>query len=382
MKSSTDISRLISAKILSQPLSEAEQQQLDAWLEAAEANRTLYKQIESLQAASQIIKLDEEEYGRKMAARFKQSITPSIENSNRRKQLYAWLGSIAAIALLVLSVTLYENRQPEAEITKKTAIIIQPGKTGAILTLANGESIQLDQNHKEVEKIIDSLYVADAGKVKSAEQEYHTLSIPAGEEFFYQLDDNTSVWLNSQTELRFPKKFKKEERKVYLKGEAFFDVAKDNKRPFIVSMEQGDIRVYGTRFNITNYAESPLSAVLVEGSIGFTTLQGKEVKIKPSEKLTYEQDKAAISICTVDTSLYTAWIEHLFIFNGQPLEEIMTNLSRWYNFKVSFASDDIRHIRLSGRLYRHEDIRVLLDSYETTTGLQFEIKDRTILITK
>lgn len=382
MKLSADISRLISAKILNQSLSEAEQQQLDAWLEAAEANRTLYNQIESLQAASQIIKLDEEEYGRKMAARFKQAITPSIENPNRGKRLYTWLGSVAAVALLVLSVTLYKNYQPEAKVIKKTAIIIQPGKTGAILTLANGESIQLDQNHKEVEKLIDSLYVADAGKVQSAEQEYHTLSIPAGEEFFYQLGDNTSVWLNSQTELRFPKEFKKGERKVYLKGEAFFDVAKDSKRPFIVSMEQGDIKVYGTRFNITNYAESPLSAVLVEGSIGFTTLQGKEVKIKPSEKLTYEPDKATINICTVDTSLYTAWTEHLFIFNGQPLEEIMTNLSRWYNFKVSFASDDIRHIRLSGRLYRHEDIRVLLDSYEITTGLRFEIKDKTILITK
>lgn len=382
MKLPTDISRLIGAKILNQPLSEAEQQQLDTWLQASEANQALYKQIESLQSASQIIKLDKEEYGRKMAARFKQTISFSAENSNRRKRLYTWLGSAAAVALLILSVTLYKNHQPETEVIKKTAIIIQPGKTGAILTLANGESIQLDQSHKEVGKLIDSLYVADAHKAKSVEQEYHTLSIPAGEEFFYQLDDNTSVWLNSQTELRFPKEFKKEERKVYLKGEAFFDVAKDSKRPFIVSMEQGDIKVYGTRFNITNYAESPLSAVLVEGSIGFTTLQGKEVRIKPSEKLTYEQDKAAINICTVDTSLYTAWIEHLFIFNGQPLEEIMTNLSRWYNFKVSFASDDIRHIRLSGRLYRHEDIRVLLDSYETTTGLRFEIKDRTILITK
>ena len=184
MKLSADISRLISAKILSQPLSEAEQQQLDTWLQAAEANQTLYNQIESLQSASQIIKLDEEEYGRKMAARFKQAITPSIENPNHRKQLYAWLGSAAAIALLVLSVTLYENRQPEAKTTKKTATIIQPGKTGAILTLANGESIQLDQSHKEVEKLIDSLYIADARKVKSAEQEYHTLSIPAGEEFF------------------------------------------------------------------------------------------------------------------------------------------------------------------------------------------------------
>lgn len=382
MKLSSDISRLIAARILNQPLSEAEQEQLDTWLQAAEANQTLYDRIESLQAASQIMELDKEEYGRKMAIRFKQKISPSIEHSSRRKQLYAWLGSVAAVALLILSVTLYKNYHPETEVIKKTAIVIQPGKTGAILTLANGESIQLNQEHKEVGKIIDSLYVADTRKAKSAEPEYHTLTIPAGEEFFYRLDDNTSVWLNSQTELRFPKEFEKGERKVYLKGEAFFDVAKDSKRPFIVSMEQGNIKVYGTRFNITNYAESPLAAVLVEGSIGFTTPEGKEVKIKPSEKLTYEQDKATISVCTVDTSLYTAWTQHLFIFNGQPLEEIMTTLSRWYNFKVSFASDDIRHIRLSGQLYRHEDIRVLLDSYETTTGLRFEIKDKTILITK
>lgn len=182
--------------------------------------------------------------------------------------------------------------------------------------------------------------------------------------------------------ITFPKKFGKDERKVYLKGEAFFEVTKDNNRPFIVSMTQGDIKVYGTRFNITNYAESPLAAVLVEGSIGFTTPEGKETKIKPSEKLTYEQEKGIITVCTVDTSIYTAWVDHLFIFNGQPLEEIMTTLSRWYNFKVSFASDDIRHIRLSGQLYRHEDIRILLNSYERTTGLRFEIEDRHILITK
>ena len=190
------------------------------------------------------------------------------------------------------------------------------------------------------------------------------------------------MWLNSQTELRFPKKFGKNERKVYLKGEAFFDVTKDAKHPFIVSTEQGNITVYGTRFNVNNYAETPLSAVLVEGSIGFTTPQGKEVKIKPSEKLTYEQDKDQISVSTVDTSLYTAWVEHRFIFNGQPLEEIMTTLSRWYNFSVTFASDDIRRIRLSGQLYRHEDIRILLDSYEQTTGLKFQIENRNILITK
>lgn len=383
MKTPANISRLIAIKILGQPLSETEQQQLDAWLQASKANEALFNRIKSLQATSQILELEQEAYGQKMAERFRKKITPPHEKPNHRKHLYAWLGSVAAVVtLLILSVTLYKTSYPEAEPLKKTAHVIQPGKTGAVLTLANGESIQLNQNNKQVKKLIDSIYVEDDRQTKPAKPEFHTLSIPAGEEFFCQLDDNTSVWLNSQTELRFPKKFGKDDRKVYLKGEAFFEVTKDNNRPFIVSMTQGDIKVYGTRFNITNYAESPLAAVLVEGSIGFTTPEGKETKIKPSEKLTYEQEKGIITVCTVDTSIYTAWVDHLFIFNGQPLEEIMTTLSRWYNFKVSFASDDIRHIRLSGQLYRHEDIRILLNSYERTTGLRFEIEDRHILITK
>lgn len=411
MKELNDISRIIAASILEHPLSESEMQQLEKWLEASEANKALYHRIKELQGTSQIIELDKELYGKKMAEKFKAELRKTeqpetesrlttkvsetrrlnVQKHSRIHKWYVWIGSAAAVFLLWLTISQldsYQSRQVDSE--DNTAQVLFPGKTGAVLTLASGETIRLDQTgNQNVEQLIDSVAAAKPSKTtnigssgKSDEIAYHILTIPAGEEYFCQLDDNTSVWLNSQTELRFPKKFGKNERKVYLKGEAFFDVTKDAKHPFIVSTEQGNITVYGTRFNVNNYAETPLSAVLVEGSIGFTTPQGKEVKIKPSEKLTYEQDKDQISVSTVDTSLYTAWVEHRFIFNGQPLEEIMTTLSRWYNFSVTFASDDIRRIRLSGQLYRHEDIRILLDSYEQTTGLKFQIENRNILITK
>lgn len=381
----TDISRLIAAQILGQPLSETEQQQLDTWLQASVAHQALYNRIKCSQATSQIMQLEEQDYGQEMAERFrKQHFTHHLKHSRHRKTFYIWISSTVAVLLLILSVVLYPNKHPETKSIKKTSHIIQPGKTGAVLTLANGTSVQLDSNgNKNVEDVIDSVYTASSpSKNEPQEIIYHTLSIPAGEEYFCRLDDQTSVWLNSQTELRFPKTFSEEERKVYLKGEAFFDVTKDAEHPFIVSTEQGNITVYGTRFNVNNYAETPLSAVLVEGSIGFTTPQGKEVKIKPSERLTYEETNGKISVSTVDTSLYTAWVDHMFIFDGQPLEEIMITLARWYNFTVSFTSEDIRHIRLSGQLYRYEDIRILLDSYEQTTGLQFRIENRQIIITK
>lgn len=381
-----DISRIIAANQLGTPLSEAEKERLEAWLQASESNRQLYDRIGRLHATRQILRLEEENYGQQMAERFRQTIAARPLRRRDRRRLYAWIGSTAAAILLILSVALYKNHSVHSggEPRPDIAQTIQPGKTEALLTLAGGETICLGDadDAKNVEALIDSLYTPDADEADRGHLSYHTLSIPSGGEYFCRLDDNTAVWLNSQTELRFPRNFGKHERKVYLKGEAFFDVAHDSQRPFIVSMEQGDIRVYGTRFNLTNYDDTPLTAVLVEGSISFTPPAGSEVKMKPSEKLTYEAEKDAISICEVDTSLYTAWVNHLFVFDGQPLEEIMNTLARWYDFKVSFASDELRHIRLSGQLYRHDDIRPLLESYEQITGLHFIIQGKTISINK
>ena len=155
----------------------------------------------------------------------------------------------------------------------------------------------------------------------------------------------------------------------------------DARKPFIVRTGRGDITVYGTRFNVTDYADSPFAAVLVSGSIGFRPAQGGQtVRLRPSELLTCDAD-GHTTVTTVDPSVYTAWVDHRFVFRGQTLESIMTTLARWYDFTPVFRSDEARRIRLSGRLNRHEDIRVLLRSYEATTGLTFRIEGRNIVIT-
>lgn len=131
--------------------------------------------------------------------------------------------------------------------------LIQPGSTAAILTLADGRQFDMQSTNP------DSLHtllqqVAQADALKEADKiAYHELSVPAGGEFQYVLPDGTKVWLNSKSNLRFPENFDKEGRHVYLKGEAFFDVTKDTRNPFTVTTSGGDIRVYGTRFNVTDY---------------------------------------------------------------------------------------------------------------------------------
>ena len=169
---------------------------------------------------------------------------------------------------------------------------------------------------------------------------------------------------------------------MFLKGEAFFDVVKNKEQPFVVSLSRGNITVFGTRFNVTDYEESRLSTVLVEGSIGFETQGGQSIKLKPSERLVYDEANGTFSVEQVDPALYTAWIDKMFIFNGQPLSEIMDTLSRWYDFDITFETEDIKNIRLSGRLNRYQDIRVLLNTYEEVANIKFKIEGKSITISR
>lgn len=377
-----EISRLIAARILGASLTDDEKRRLDEWLQASPEHRETFKRVQNLEAVARLLELEQTDYGKNMAVRFKRT-------SRLRKRRYAMFRrvciSIGIAACLLVGVFVAKTYiMPSGTDTRHTAstFVITPGETAATLTLADGQRIDVrEKGQEEMARLLDS--VAHASSRKSGnELAYHTLSIPAGGEFHCFLPDGTEVWLNSQSSLRFPEAFAASERKVYLQGEAFFDVKKNTECPFIVSMSQGDIRVYGTRFNITDYENAPLSAVLVEGSIGFCPENGNPVRLHPSQRLTYNRADGNVSIETVDTSVYTAWVEKRFVFKGQTLEEIMNTLARWYDFTPVFNSDSIRHIRLSGRLNRHDDIRILLQSYEMTTGIKFRIKGRTIFITQ
>lgn len=376
MKTTTDISKLIARKILGDTLAPEEEAALQAWLSDGR-NAATYEEVKRLDLVSAMLRLEREDYGERMVARFRRTQQRRMLRLFLRRAS-VWAGVAAVVALLFLAVP-RSARRLAGDSTQQTAMTIVPGEPKAILTLADGQQIDVTGgDHRVVDRLLDSVSTALADTVA---MRYNTLSIPRGGEFRYELADGTRVWLNAESELRFPETFGGGERRVYVKGEVFFDVAHDEAHPFVVSTGRGDVRVLGTRFNLTDYAGTPLAATLVEGRIRFHTPDGRDYDVRPSQQLTFDEAGGTVDVQTVDVSVYTAWVDHQFVFRNQSLEDILTTLSRWYDFHPVFADDSLRGIRLSGRLYRGDDIRVLLDSYERAAGIRFVIRGENILVT-
>ena len=376
MKTTTDISKLIARKILGDTLAPEEEAALQAWLSDGR-NAATYEEVKRLDLVSAMLRLEREDYGERMVARFRRTQQRRMLRLFLRRAS-VWAGVAAVVALLFLAVP-RSARRLAGDSTQQTAMTIVPGEAKAILTLADGQQIDVTGgDHRVVDRLLDSVSTALADTVAVR---YNTLSIPRGGEFRYELADGTRVWLNAESELRFPETFGGGERRVYVKGEVFFDVAHDEAHPFVVSTGRGDVRVLGTRFNLTDYAGTPLAATLVEGRIRFHTPDGRDYDVRPSQQLTFDEAGGTVDVQTVDVSVYTAWVDHQFVFRNQSLEDILTTLSRWYDFHPVFADDSLRDIRLSGRLYRGDDIRVLLDSYERAAGIRFVIRGENILVT-
>ena len=375
---------LVARKALGLMLSEQEESELTAWLGASDENRRIFEQVKTFQDADKMLRLERDGYARQMAKRVMRQL--AVNGQRRvRHDLWKWMGGVAAaVAIIVCAVVWSLPEAEELPFARQEGQIV-PGKVEAVLTFANGEKLHItDTTSEEVWKerllVVDSACEGKAFVEEGQAVTYNVLAVPAGGEFFYVLPDSTRVWINSDSELRFPTNFVDGVRRVELRGEAFFDVAHDRRSPFVVTLSGGDITVYGTRFNVTDYKETGLSAVLVEGSIGFRSLQGDTVRLTPSERMVYGGDETGISVEKVDTELYTAWIDHRFVFRGQTLEEIMSTLARWYDFDIVFADEEARTIRLSGRLNRYDDIRVLLRTYEEVAGVHFGIRGREFVV--
>ena len=203
-------------------------------------------------------------------------------------------------------------------------------------------------------------------------------------EYWVTLDDGTLVHLNYDSRLIYPEKFG-DRRDVILEGEAYFMVAKDKSRQFVVHTPQGDVKVYGTEFNVNTRSKGGdgndnggLSVVLVKGSVSFTPARGKEQMLTSGQELSIVN--AQLSINEVDTAPYVAWNEGKFFFEEWPLERIMEVMARWYGREVEFKSDDIKQLKYSGNFDRYEDIHPTMEAIETITGLKITLTPDKIII--
>ena len=213
--------------------------------------------------------------------------------------------------------------------------------------------------------------------------QYNVLQTPRGGEYQITLADGSMVQLNSGTQLKFPVVFDKEKREVYLTGEAFFEVQKDEKRPFYVIADGIKIRVYGTSFNVNTHDKERVQTVLVEGSIGLSAEKGgPEYQMKPSQLGEYRRTDASVNVKTVDIEPYVSWKDGFFVFENQTMEQIMNTLSLWYDVDVFYTNEQLKNLHFTGHVKRYDQIDNILKAIKSAVGVTFTIKDRTICISK
>lgn len=215
------------------------------------------------------------------------------------------------------------------------------------------------------------------------------LVVPFGKRSNLQLADGTRVWLNAGSQLAFPQKFAGRERRVYLKGEAYFEVSRDEDRSFVVSTGQMDIRVHGTRFNVnSNDMESRLEVVLVEGSVGLLetgkrSLFAREILLVPNQRAIYDKTGTGPRIeSNVDVFYYTSWKEGLLEFRNESLRTIFDKLSRYYNVQFVADKDLKMSYRASGKLDLKESVEVVLKVVADVTPLDFRMEGRQVFVSE
>lgn len=207
----------------------------------------------------------------------------------------------------------------------------------------------------------------------------YSLSIPRGKSYHLVLDDNTEVWLNADSKLLYPSHFDDAERVVELSGEAYFKVAKDKDRPFIVKTQYLTTRVLGTEFNFRAYKNN-VEVTLVEGSIVVQQNGGKEMILTPGQNVSVIRDELEIS--TVDVRKYTSWVEGYFYFDAAKLGDIMKELGRWYNINIEFEDKQLKEYEFKFWAKRDDDIEKTINNLNQIGKVWVDIEGNKIIIKK
>lgn len=266
----------------------------------------------------------------------------------------------------------------------------QSGRNEAVLTI-NGKqrvvtAIPQDLDEEDMEGLNKGETVTTLPSTVETVEGAATLVTRHDKEFWMTLDDGTRVHLNYNTTLTYPIHFNGKTREVELTGEAFFFVAKDQKRPFIVHTPQGDVRVYGTEFDVkTSSLDREQGAiVLVSGSVGFTPKGGMETVIKPGQEISYNHSTpSSITVRNVDVTPYTAWNTGVFVFENSTLEQLMNVLAQWYSVEnVVYEDDNLRTIHFTGSLERYGDIKNVMQAITSVCDVEMIQQGETVVIRK
>ncbi len=307
-----------------------------------------------------------------------------------RKPVIISITSVAASILFFIFLHFFSSDPSETVVVEQSVQSIAPGTEKAVLILSDGSEHDLTSGEKTI-KAANGIEIKNTGTTleysgkgnQAGELKYNTLRIPRGGEYFLVLSDSTKVWLNSETTLRFPVQFAADVRNVELTGEAYFEVSKNEKVPFIVTSANQQIKVLGTQFNVSSYTENAnIYTTLVEGRVEVTTSSNPSEKIvlAPSEQSCFTKGGNQLTKRNVDVNKYVAWKSGRFVFENETLEDIMRTLSKWYDVQVVFSSESNKKLRFTGNLERYSNFNEILKKIEKTNEVKFAITNNQITI--
>lgn len=317
------------------------------------------------------------------------------QKQKKAKLVRMWTLRIAAacfVGFLALSIFLWKKSNTNQSIaqvqvnSEKYKNDIQPGGNKAVLTLADGSTIILEDSknglltHQGSTKIIKQNGKLDYSSSEHAVNEimYNTIATPRGGQYQVELPDGSEVWLNAASSLRFPTAFAGKERRVEITGEAYFEVVKNKSMPFIVDVNGAEIQVLGTHFEVMAYKDEPsLQTTLLEGSVRF--MKGNNIALlKPGQQLQLSKNDQLRVISEVDLTKAVAWKNGFFDFKGSDFETIARQISRWYNVEVVYNGKiaDLFYAEIP----RNTKLSDVLKALELTGKIHFEIEATKIIV--
>ncbi|MCL2561242.1 MAG: FecR domain-containing protein [Rikenellaceae bacterium] len=358
-------------------ISRADFGELRMWLDTDPQNTEGFanylKAYKCSRAIALLGQMDETAAWRDIAARLRR---------RKRRPLLHITAAAAAVALL-LSIPLFLLDRRDDTTTTEFG---QPGRSIAVLQLADGQQIALDGGAAfsfadgEGALIagvagIEGMLVYETGT--SADEETtvanHSIHVPVGGEFGVLLADGTRVRLNSDTRLRYPTRFTGQVREIYVEGEAYLEVAHDPARPFIVRTSDATIEVLGTAFNVSAYpSDRATTTTLVSGKLAVAS-SGQRSEIMPGQQAIVRAGETAMTVRAVDTRSYVSWIDGVFEFEDMPLGEICARLSRWYGVEFEFACASYADKRFTGGTWKYVPLGDFLQVMEKTAGITFDL---------
>ena len=297
----------------------------------------------------------------------------------RKMGIWRWA---AVLFLMIGSATYFwlsGTRQDPTDTVNQTAVIA-PGRTGALLTLADGTMVSLDtlknglvaMQGGMVAKVVDGMLLYEG---RAEEVMYNTMSVPKGRQYHLTLPDGTGVWLNAASSIRYPTVFDKQQRRVTITGEAYFEVKKG--APFVLDVDgRAEVMVLGTRFNVNSYPnEKDIKTTLVEGSVKVSRGEDNMI-LRPGQQALVGKKISVTDKVDIDQVL--AWKNGLFNFDEVGLEELLRQLERWYDIEVVYENGrpDIAFVGKMTRNITLNDLLVILEK----SKVHFRLEGRKLIV--